>query len=157
MVDDGVGNAAGVGPEEDDISCEEVATAIRKLKNSKTPGVCGISAKMLKGGGSRVVKWLHSVIQLMWKMGEVVEDWRRAVIIPLYKKGNKMVCNNYRGISLLSVPSKVYAKILDRQLRSRIESRVLEVQGGFKSGRSCVDQMFTVRQLSEKILGKTSR
>ena len=97
---------------------------------------------------------MHSVIQLMWKMGEVVEDWRRAIIVPLYKKDNKMVCNNYRGISLLSVSSKVYVKTLDRQLRSGTESRVLEVQGAFKSGRSCVDQIFTIRQLNEKILGK---
>ena len=87
----------------------------------------------------------------MWTMGEVVEDWRRAIIVPLYKKDNKMVCNNYRGISLLSVPiaSKVYVKTLDRRLRSRTESRVLEVQG-----ESCVDQIFTIRQLNEKILGK---
>ena len=55
-----------------------------------------------------MVKWLHSVIQLMWKKSEVVKSWRRAIIVPLYKKGNKMVCNNYRGIRLLSVPSKVY-------------------------------------------------
>ena len=47
-----------------------------------------------------------------------------------------MVCNNYKGISLLSVPNKVYAKILDRRLRSRTESRVLEVQGGFKAGEA---------------------
>ena len=98
MVDDGVGNAAGVGQEEDDISCEEVATAIGKLKNSKTPGVCGISAKVLKGGGGILVKWLHSVIQLMWKKGEVVEDWRRAVIIPLYKKGKKWCVTNTEGL-----------------------------------------------------------
>ena len=63
-----------------------------------------------------------------------------------------MVCNNYKGISLLSVPNKVYAKILDRRLRSRTESRVLEVQGGFKSRRSWVNLILSIRQLSEKIL-----
>ena len=72
-----------------------------------------------------------------------MEDWRRAIIVPLHKKGSKLACSNYRGISLLSIPSKVYAKILDSRLRSRTESMVMEVQGGFKSGRSCVDQIFT--------------
>ena len=43
---------------------------------------------------------------------------------------------------MLSVPSKGYAKILDSWLRSRTENMVMEVQGGFKSGRSCVNQMF---------------
>ena len=40
-------------------------------------------------------------------------EWRRAIIIPVYKKGNKRVCKNYRGISLLSVPGKVLGKILN--------------------------------------------
>ena len=72
---DRVGNVVGEPQEEDNIRYEEVAKAIRKLKNKKAPGVCGIDAEMLKGGGIKVVKWLHLVIQLMWKRGEVVEDW----------------------------------------------------------------------------------
>ena len=61
VVDDGVSKAAGVGQEEDDISCEEVATAIGKLKNKKAPGVCGISAEILKGGGGIVVALSHTI------------------------------------------------------------------------------------------------
>ena len=67
-----------------------------------------------------------------------------------------MACSNYRGISVLIVLSKVYAKILDSWLRRRT-CMVMEVQGGFRSGRSCVDQCHTIRQLSEKIIGKISR
>ena len=135
MTDDGVGDV-GVFQEEDDITCEEVTTAIGKLKNRKAPGVYGINAEMLKEGGYIVGEWLHLVIQLMCKRGEVlgVEDWRRAIIVPLYKKSNKMACSNYRGISLLSVPSKVYGKILDSRLRSRTENKVMEVQGVAKVG-----------------------
>ena len=41
------------------------------------------------------------------------EDWRSAVIVPLYKgKGERSECKNYRGISLLSVVGKIYAGIL---------------------------------------------
>ena len=63
--DDGVGNVVGEPLEEDDIEYEEIAEAIGKLKNRKVPAVCGMDAEMLKGGGDIVVKWLHSVIQLM--------------------------------------------------------------------------------------------
>ena len=79
-----------------------------------------------------VAEWLHKVIELTWEKGKVAEDWKKAVIVPLHKKGSKMVCSNYRGISLLSVPSKVYARIMDRRVRRRIESKVLEVQGGLR-------------------------
>ena len=64
--DDGVGNAVGGPQEEDDVRYKEVAQAIGELKNRKAPGVCGVDAEMLEGGGDIVVKWLHSVIQLMW-------------------------------------------------------------------------------------------
>ncbi len=45
------------------------------------------------------------------------EDWRRAIIVPLYKgKGKREECNNYRGISLLSVPGKIYGRILSERM-----------------------------------------
>ncbi len=78
-------------------------------------------------------------------------------MVPLHKKGSKMTCSNYRGISLLSVPSKVYTRIKDSRVRSKTESKVMEVQGGFRRGRSCVDWIFTIRQLSEKVLEKNKQ
>ena len=87
----------------------------------------------------------------------MVEDWRKAIIVPLHKKGSKLACSNYRGISLLCAPSKVYSKILDSRLRSKTESMAMEVQGGFQSGRSCADQIFTIRQFSEKILDENKQ
>ena len=68
-----------------------------------------------------------------------------------------MKCENYRGIRLLSIPSKVYARILDERTRSVTESKVLEAQGGFRKGRSCTDQLFTIRQLSEKMIEKNKK
>ena len=142
---------------EEGIGIEEVIAVIAKLKNGKAPGICGISAEMLKAGGSAVAKWLHRIINLMWTTGEVPADWTKAVIVPIHKKGSKMICSNYRGISLLSIPCKVYTRKLDGRVRSITESKVMEVQGGFRRGRSCVDQVFTIRQLSEKVLEKNGQ
>ena len=104
-----------------------------------------------------VAEWLHRVIKLAWTKGEVLKDWRKAVIVPLHKKGSKTLCSNYRGISLLSIPSKVYAWILDSRVRRKTEGEVMELQGGFRRGRGCVDQIFTIRQLSEKVLEKNKQ
>ena len=56
---------------------------------------------------------------MAFESGVMPEDWRSAVIVPLYKgKGKRTECGNYRGISLLSVVGKIYAGILvDRVLR----------------------------------------
>ena len=92
--------------------------------------VCGINAEMLKAGGSVIAEWLHAIINLMWTKGEVSNDWRRAIIVPIHKKGSKLLCSNYRGISLLSIPCKILTRILDARVRKRTESKVMDVQGG---------------------------
>ena len=89
------------------------------------------------------------IINLMWT-AKVPANWKKAVIVPMHKKGNQMIRSNYRGISSLSIPSKVYTRILDA------ESKVM-MQGGFRWGRSCIDQIFTIRQLSEEVLEKMTR
>lgn len=68
-----------------------------------------------------------------------------------------MQCKNYQGISLLSIPGNVYAKILDNRIRDIVEEKTLEEQGDFRKRRSCMDQLFTVRMLSEKTIVKNKR
>ena len=70
------------------------------------------------------------------------------------QKCSRTQCKNYRGISLLSVPRKVYATVLDKRIRAITEERVLEEQGAFWRQRSCIDQLFTVRQFGEKLIEK---
>ncbi len=75
--------------------------------------------------------------------------------MPLYKdKGNKDECNNYRGIRLLSVPGKIYGRILTERLMQITEKKVNDEQRGFRKGKSCVDQIFAIKMLVEEYLGK---
>jgi hypothetical protein len=53
---------------------------------------------------------------------ETPKDWQTGAVIPLYKKGDMKDCGNYRGIILLSLPGKVYAKILEGRCRSIVET-----------------------------------
>ena len=80
-----------------------------------------------------------------------------SVIVPIHKRDDKMIYSNYRRITLLSIPCKVYTRILDGRVRSITESKVMEVQGGFRRKRRCVDQVFMIRQLSEKVLEKNGQ
>ena len=58
------------------------------------------------------------------------------------------------GISLLSVVGKVYGRVLINRIRDTTENVIAEVQGGFRRGRGCTDQIFVVMQICEKYLGK---
>ena len=85
------------------------------------------------------------------------KDWRRGIIVPIHKKGSRGVCKNYRGISLLSVPGKVFGKILNDRMRSITEGKIMEEQVGFRPGRGCGENVFVIRQLAEKMLERGKR
>jgi len=72
--------------------------------------------------------------------------------VPIFKKKNKMDCNNYRGISLLCNCSKIFTNIILHRLRKRTEEILSEEQTGFRANRSTVDQIFALRQIMEKYL-----
>ncbi len=75
--------------------------------------------------------------------------------MPLYKgKGNREECNNYRGISLLSVPGKIYGRILNERMMKITDKSVGDEHGGFQKSRECVDQIFAMKILVEKYLEK---
>ena len=71
-------------------------------------------------------------------------------MIPLFKKKDRKQCDNYRGISLLSVPGKVLALILLERLQAIIDPQLMEAQCGFRRGRGTVDQIWVMRQVVEK-------
>jgi hypothetical protein len=93
-------------------SREEIEEALNYLKNNKTAGADSIVAKVLKNGGPNLVDALHEVIQQAWTSETLPKSWIEEVLCPVYKKGDKLDCKNYRGICLLSVKFKVFAKIL---------------------------------------------
>ena len=76
---------------------------------------------------------------------------RDAKIVTLYKnKGDRSDCNNYRGISLLSITGKVFARVVLNRLQRLAERVYPESQCGFRAERSTVDMVFSLRQLQEK-------
>ena len=55
-------------------------------------------------------------LNFCWIYGEIPEEWRTAVVIPVHKKGDRHNPDNYRGISLLNTGYKIYSKIIAKRL-----------------------------------------
>ncbi len=72
------------------------------------------------------LSWLTRLCSIAWWSGRVPLVWQTGVVVPLYKKGDRRVCSNYRGITLLSLPGKVYARVLERRIRPIVEPRIQE-------------------------------
>jgi hypothetical protein len=97
-----------------------------------------------------LVDALHKVIQQAWTSETLLRSWIEGVLCPVYKKGNKLDCKNYRGIFLLDVTYKVFAKILYDHLLHHANATVQHYQAKFQSGKSTTDQHFALRQILQK-------
>ena len=87
---------------------KETRKAIQHLSSGKTPGTDAIRAE---AGGLPMAEKLAELFQCVWRKGAIPQDFKDASIIYLYKrKGNPQVCDNHRGISLLSIAGKILAK-----------------------------------------------
>ena len=76
---------------------------------------------------------------------------RDSIITTLFKnKGDCSDCNNYQGISLLCVAGKLFTRVAIHRLQQLAERVYPESQCGFRSQRSTVDMIFSVRQQQEK-------
>ena len=131
-------------------SIEEVNGVLKTMKNNKAPGDDLITAELLKHGGPELEKKLHELMCLIWRTESMPEEWRLGLIVPVFKKGDKLQCSNYRGITLLNVAYKLLSGIVLRRLSVFSEDLLGEYQAGFRPNRSTMDQIFTVRQILEK-------
>jgi hypothetical protein len=135
-----------------DITESEVQTAIKKLKNNKAAGPDGIVAELIKLAETKVVKYLTKLFNKIFQSGTFPLEWTRSIIVPLHKKGDKSLPDNYRGISLLSTVSKVYTSVLNNRLKQWSEENniITDAQEGFRKGRSTTNHIFSLHALIEK-------
>ena len=116
---------------------------VGKLKNGKAAGKDEVTGKMIKGGDDIAVNWIWRLCNMTFESGVVPEDWRSAMIVPLYKgKGEMTECKIYKG--LLSVVGKIYAGVLANRVRRATEGLFDNEQGVFRS------EIFTLKQIEEK-------
>ena len=97
------------------------------------------------------VKVLHSIRQQIWKTQQWSQDQKKAVFIPVPKKGNAKECSNYHKIALIPHTSKVMLKILQAGLRQYMNHELPDVQAGFGKGRRTRDQIANIHWTIKKV------
>ena len=93
---------------------------------------------------------LHSICQQIWKTQHWPQDWKRAVFIPVPKKGNAKECSNYHTIAFISHTSKVMFKILQARLQHYMNHELPDIQAGFRKGRGTRGQIANIHWIIEK-------
>ena len=152
-------NAADPTPPEEllNIDCtpptvSEIEAAIKKTKIGKAPGIDGLQAELLKADTTLTARALHKLFTSIWQSEAVPRDWCKGLIIRIPKKGDLRNCDNWRGVTLLSIPSKIFCRILLCRIDKVLDPILREEQAGFRRGRGCIDQIFTLRNIIEQCL-----
>ena len=97
--------------EEEKIETEEVMEAIRAIKNGKSAGHDKITPAMIKSMLAKTTEKLTKLYNKAFQEGESPDDSQFRVIVPIHKKGDSSRCENYRGITSISIVVKVYEQI----------------------------------------------
>ena len=133
--------------EQGPITSEELDSAVKALKVGRAPGLDQVTAESLK------LPELHEeLLQLLndvYLSGTVPPEWHLSALIPIPKKGDLSLCTNYRGIALMSIPAKLYNRVLLSRIRSALDSHLRSNQNGFRSHRSTTQHVLALRRLIE--------
>jgi hypothetical protein len=127
----------------------EIENIIKNLRANKAPGEDGLNPEIFKVCSSVISPWLFQIFTNVWASEEIPQDWREAVLIPFFKKGDKTICANYRGISLIDVACKIFSSLLLNRFLNFRDTRTRPNQAGFRPGRGCVEQIFSLRLILE--------
>ena len=126
-----------------EVSCVTVRDTINSLKNKKSRDIYGMNVEIIKSVKDVIVVPLTRLVNLCIKLSVFPNCLKKAVIVPIYKKGSSNDTGNYRPISLLPILSKILEKILAMQLSEYFELKGLFTnnQFGFRRERGASDAL----------------
>ena len=125
------------------VTPEVVASKINNMKENKSPGVDGISPKILKETVEQISTPLAHVFNMSLQEGIVPLEWKEANIVPLFKKGSRNKSVNYRPVSLTLVICKLLETIIrDHMMDFLVKHKLINPsQHGFLKARSCLTNL----------------
>ena len=125
------------------VTPEVVASKINDMKENKSPGIDGLSPKILKETVEQISKPLAHVFNMSLHAGIVPLEWKEANIIPLFKKGSRNKSANNRPVSLTCVICNLLETIIrDHMMNFLVNHKLINTsQHGFLNARSCLTDL----------------
>ena len=134
-----------------DFSMDELEKALLKVSYGKACGLDNIPAEVWKTGdfNQELLQFCNAVYNK-----QEIERWTEGCILPFPKKGDLGLTDNYRGITLTAIASKIYNLLLLNRIRPELEHKLRKNQNGFREKRSTVGQILTLRRIIEGVQAK---
>jgi len=116
---------------------------LSNLDAHKSMGPNGMHPRVLRELADVIAEPLSVIFERSWRTGEVPEDWRKANVIPIFKKGKKEDPGNYRLVSLTSIPGKMMEQLIPEVIIKQVEEKKVlrSSQHGFTKEKSCLTNL----------------
>ena len=139
-----------------EITPDEVMKVIKSLKTQKSPGLDGLVSEIFKSSADILCPILVKIFNVVFSSECYPKSWSEGVITPIHKKGNLDDVNNYRGITLINIMSKIYSHILHSRLIKWADEyeKINNCQFGFQPNKSTVDCIFLFHSIISKTLSR---
>ena len=136
------------------ISKAKLRSTISDVDVSKTRGPNGYPRSFFVNSGEGMIHALHLLLKNIKRFRKIPKCWKRTVVSPIHKKGEKFLVENYRPISLLEIDSKILEKCMYSPLYEHFETSLSSRQHGFVCQKSTITNMLAFLQAVYKALDK---
>ncbi|CAM4593890.1 unnamed protein product [Lepidochelys kempii] len=115
----------------------------RKAGRAQVHGAGCAASESAKGVGSCDCRAIGHYLRKLMAIRQVPDDWKKANVVPIFKKGKEEDPGNYRPVSLTSVPRKIMEQVLKESILKHLEERkvIRNSQHGFTEGKSCLTNL----------------
>ena len=124
-----------------DINEGIVFDLVRSIDTSKSSALDRMSSNRLKDALLALIPHIMHIFKQSIKTETFPDDWKIATVIPIFKNGDKSDVSNYRPISLLPIPEKIFEDIIHTHISNYLENiqYISNKQNGFRKNYSSLD------------------
>ena len=135
-------------------SLNEIKSAVKRLKNGKSPGVDDMNAEMLKHAPDEVHKAIAEILNKSVETDDYLKLLKIGILTPLQKPPKKGMekKNNVRPITLLPIIRKILAMCVIERTWEKLKHKIPKDQAAYQKGRSTTEQVFALKTLVEKAI-----
>lgn len=131
------------------ISSSAIGIILKRISWNKSPGSSGLTYDILKIAPVQVFEAISEFFELIVALNCAPSSWKRALIVPVPKKGDLNLIKNYRPISLTEPLRKLMEHCLLKFVNSKVGTSFL-TQGGFRTNHCCNDMIVVLHEASSK-------
>lgn len=123
------------------LELKSIAT-IKSLKNNKAPRNDNLPSEIFKADLILAADIIYPLFCKIWRNSMIPTTWSEGNIVKLPQTGDLADCNSWRVITLLSIPGKIFSKIIVKRIETAVDGKLRKEQAGFRKGKSRSDHFF---------------